>query len=876
MCFKDDLTIPGEVYRARDGKLGREVAIKVLPEEFATDAERLARFEREAKLLASLNHPNIASIHGFEESDGVNALVLELVEGPTLAERIKQGPIPVDETIAIAKQIAEALEAGHEAGVIHRDLKPANIKLKEDGTVKVLDYGLAKAMEGDSTSGADSQLSQSPTLTRQGTQVGVILGTAPYMSPEQSRGKPVDRRTDIWAFGAVVYEMLAGRQAFRGNDVAETLARILEREPDWSALPARTPVSMERLLRRCLRKDPKERLRDIGDARHELSDVELASGDARAAAPKARRWIVSAVVAAVLAALTGAAWWLTRSTDGPGVPRLVNPVQVTRSLGVEDMPAWSPNGDMLAYSTGSTAMRTRFDVWVTQVGTGQPVNRTPDHEGWDRSPSWSPDGTEVAFVSERDGGSILVMPVLAGAARRVASQSLSQGEYSSPYWSPDRKELAFLNRHDPDQHLARTDDPTVLEIVSLETGASRRIDLPRRHANPAVSDFAWSPDGRLAAYSIGHHGNEIARLWVTRLEDGEAFPVTEGLTKDHSASWMPDSRTLFFVSNRGGSRDVWLQRLGADGRPQGEPAPVTAGMGILEARLSPDGARLAYSTGGTVANLWRIRILNDRPATWDDAEQITFDQAFIDYVDVSPDGERLVVSSDRSGNMDLWTLPVEGGEMQQLTTNITPDWWPRWSPDGTQIAFYSYRSGNRDIWVTPASGGAPRQLTNHEGRDGAPEWSPDGTEILFVSNRTGLQGLWVLPEAGGEPRFVHSPGSLVAWSPDGRTIAFTSDADDVNLVPAGGGSPESFAKATPTAGVRWSRNGNYVYYSRQTGAQGDFFAVSVADRKERALTNLEGRRGHADLRALSTDGEYLYFVWREAFGDIWVMDVVTE
>ena len=257
----------GEVYRARDTKLDRDVAIKVLPDAFAKDADRRARFEREAKLLASLNHPNIASIHGFEESDGVKALVLELVEGPTLAERIALGPIPVEEALPIARQIAEALEAGHEAGVIHRDVKPANVKVREDGTVKVLDYGLAKALEGEGTRGSDSELSQSPTLTRQGTQVGVILGTAAYMSPEQAKGKRVDRRTDIWAFGAVIYEMLTGKHAFAGDDVSDTLAAVLRAEPDWDALPSETTESLRLLLRLALNKDAKKRIQSIGDAR---------------------------------------------------------------------------------------------------------------------------------------------------------------------------------------------------------------------------------------------------------------------------------------------------------------------------------------------------------------------------------------------------------------------------------------------------------------------------------------------------------------------------------------------------------------------------------------------------------------------------------
>ena len=314
----------GEVYRARDTKLDRDVAIKVLPEAFANDDARVRRFEREAKLLASLNHPNIASIYGLEESDGVKALVLELVEGPTLAERIEQGPIPVDETIAIARQIAEALEAGHDAGVIHRDLKPANVKLKEDGTVKVLDYGLAKALEGGAPRGEDSELSQSPTLTRQGTQVGTILGTAAYMSPEQAKGKRVDKRADVWAFGAVVYEMLTGERAFAGQDVSDTLAAVLRAEPDFDALPAGMPHAVRQALRLCLTKDLKGRVRAIGDV---ALAMDGAFDSARAERESARPSGIVGVAGFLLGAIAaGALAWSLLRPDPPQVMRFTTEV----------------------------------------------------------------------------------------------------------------------------------------------------------------------------------------------------------------------------------------------------------------------------------------------------------------------------------------------------------------------------------------------------------------------------------------------------------------------------------------------------------------------------------------------------------------------
>src|SRR5215469_1110528 len=267
----------GEVYRARDPKLGRDVAIKVLPETFARDADRMARFQREAKVLASLDHPNIATIHGLEETGSTRALVMQLVEGPTLAERIEAGPIPVDEAVRIARQIADALEYAHERGIVHRDLKPANVKVTNDDTLKVLDFGLAKALEGDPSS---IDISTSPTISRMATMQGVLLGTAAYMAPEQAKGKTVDRRADIWAFGCVLYEMLTGKQAFTGETVTDTLASIIKEEPDWKLLPSATPMRVRVLLQRCLQKDPKQRLQAIGDARISLDEVISGTSDA--------------------------------------------------------------------------------------------------------------------------------------------------------------------------------------------------------------------------------------------------------------------------------------------------------------------------------------------------------------------------------------------------------------------------------------------------------------------------------------------------------------------------------------------------------------------------------------------------------------------
>ncbi|MGC2331884.1 MAG: protein kinase [Candidatus Acidiferrales bacterium] len=390
----------GEVYRARDPKLGREVAIKVLPETFSRDVERMARFQREAKLLASLNQPNIATIHGLEDSGGTRALVMELVEGPTLADRIKQGPIPVEEAVRIAKQICEALEYAHEHGIIHRDLKPANVKVTNDDAVKVLDFGLAKAFEGDASS---IDIATSPTISRMATQAGVLLGTAAYMSPEQAKGRPVDRRADIWAFGCVLYEMLTGKMTFQGETVTDTLAAVIMKEPDWSQLPAQTAARVRVLLQRCLQKDPKQRLRDIGDARISLDEVIAgASEDASSLAAAGRQtvkprrlWIVSG--AAGLLALVAALFaFLYFHQNPPGTQAMRFEIPLPEKTIASGPLALSPDGRKLAFIASGTDGLSR--VWVRSLDTleSRPLD---DTEGATEFPFWSPDSRFIGFLA---------------------------------------------------------------------------------------------------------------------------------------------------------------------------------------------------------------------------------------------------------------------------------------------------------------------------------------------------------------------------------------------------------------------------------------------------------------------------------------------
>lgn len=885
------------VYKARDLKLGRHVAVKVLHKEFSADREKLKRFEKEARSASALNHPNIVHIYDIGEYEATHYIAMEFVEGKTLREILSKGPLPPKTILKLATQLADGLAKAHGAGIIHRDLKPENLMVTPDGFLKVVDFGLAKLVADDLSRVTDS----TRTPDRQ-TPAGVTRGTFAYMSPEQALGRPIDHRTDQFSFGSILYEMATGKLAFARDSVAEMLAAIIKEEPEElvsGAVPL--PDQLVLVLERCLAKDPEERYDSSRDLAKELKSLEylvrtglttLSSAraflDTRDDGPVSERltlsdslkriwtrptfWLGAAAVA--LAAVIG--WiYLRPSLKGGAVVRLTNPVQVTSTTGLEDHPAWSPDTRTLAYAaTQGGVYGGNWDIWVTQLGGGSPVNRTSDHTGEDRYPSLSPDGSQIAFWSNRDGGGYFVMPVLGGQPRKVAHTGLLSANtfasFSPAQWSGDGKELALLTVG------ADTVGPMV-EIMCLDTTDTRRMALPDPKNRPRF-DLSWSPDARFFAYvtAVGLTA-DVSQIWLLRCDDGQAFPVSNGFSKDWSPTWSPDGRRLFYVSNRGGSMDLWQQQV-SDNGPVGPPQRVTAGVGMRRASFSRDGSKLAYSKGQRVANLWQVPIQDGRPTTWDDATQLTFDQAFIEFVDVSADGRRLLFSSDRTGNQDIWMLPIEGGEMQQLTTHHSPDWAPRWSPDQRYFAFYSYRSGNRDIWVMPASGGRPRQLTNDDAVDAYPSWSPDGEQIAFVSDRSGNSDVWIVGSEGGIPRRVTSSpaiDSFPQWSPDGKSLLFASDRSGNLLLyrmSLEGGSPVALSQHGALY-PRWAENGRQIYFTGAGEGSGTLWIMNVEDGRVRRLTDLSGRRGDLGIVALAAHGDHLFFTWEEEVGDIWVMDV---
>jgi len=767
----------GEVWRARDTKLGREAAIKVLPPGFAADADRLARFRREAQILASLGHSGIAAIYGLEESEGTLALAMELVSGEDLSERLARRPLPLEDALAIARQIAEALEEAHGKGIVHRDLKPANIKLTPEGKVKVLDFGLAKAFEAEpGKSGISSDSSRSPTMTGRATQAGVILGTAAYMSPEQARGKPVDKRADVWSFGVVLWEMVTGRRLFAGETVSDTLAAVLRADPDWTLLPAATPAPLSDLLRRCLERDPHRRLHDVADARIVLEDLLEGRGPiSPAAAPPAapalsaaKRWTRRVAVFLLGAIAMTPFLWAMRRAPAPGTEPM-QPTsfrQLTFLAGGESSPALAPDGESFAYVKEVNGQQ---DVFLQRVGGSKPVNLTAECTEDDDEPAFSPDGKRIAYRSECAGGGIFVMGSTGESARKVTDRGYN------PCWSPDGLELAVADEqlHSP---FGRGTTSHVW-AVRVETG-ERRLLAGRDGMQPS-----WSPDGRRIAF-WGVDDRTSARDLFTVAADGSqaadsaAVRVLDDPPVDWSPVWSADSRSLLFSSTRGGTMNLW--RVGVDpstGRPLGAPRPVTvpsSWAGNLS--VSMDGRRIAFVDRNVRTS---IRLASFDPvggALSGPPRSAALGTIEVhDTVALSPDGGTVLF--DNAGlPQHLYLLDARGG-LRQLTEGPHRDRQGVFSPDGEWIVFQTDRWPSK-LGVIRPDGSALHALSGDDKASAFyPTWSPDGRSLVSG----GMTGPFRVAVADGKatgPAELFAPlaeEKLAFWpwsvSPDGRTVA---------------------------------------------------------------------------------------------------------
>jgi Tol biopolymer transport system component len=853
----------GEVYRARDRRLGRDVAIKILPNAFTSDPDRLARFEREARMLAALNHPHIAGIYGIEETGTAPALVLELVEGPTLADRIKAGRLGVEESLTIARQIADALSAAHDKGIVHRDLKPANVKVTASGVVKVLDFGLAKTDSEDALA----------ELTLSGTGQGLILGTAAYMSPEQARGKPVDKRSDIWAFGCVVFEMLTGGKAFDRETASDTMAAILEREPEWSRLPGATPTTVRRLLRRCLEKDVSRRLRDIGDACLEIDDAIARFGSRhlrRSLVPFARGRRVAAAVAifVVAAAILASLFWQTWR-GRPGTPELLQPAftQITSQSGLEWFPSLSPDGRWVVYGGDAGGSR---DIYL-QSTTGQtPINLTAESADDDDQPAFSPDGERIAFRSSRDGGGIFVMGRTGEAVRRLTRRGFK------PTWSPEGREIAFTTENadlDPQNTLGLSS----LWVVDVASGQERQLA-----AVDAVLP-SWSPHGRRIAYTTRGAIAGSTRLDVWTVDRSGAAPVavtTDG-APNWNPVWAPDGRHLYFVSGRGGPINLWRVPIDeASGRPTGAPEAVTTPSPfVAHLTISADGTRIAYSSILRSRNIQKLAIdpVTATPAgepTW-----ITTGSRLWANPDPSPDGKWVVFYSSVQPEGDLYVARSDGTGLRQLTSGADPiDRMPRWSPDGQWIAFHSIRGKDQYLWKIRPDGSERQQLSPLADAIYA-AWSPKDSRLavlmgagidhpennvyIFDPNRA-----WTdqTPQVIPPPR--DSPHEFVvnAWSPDGSRLAGQAGLGAHGIIVYSLVS-RTFERFTEFGGYPvWLPDSRRVVF---VAGGRNFYVLDTRTRKVDTVFSVQ--RDIIGPPQLTRDGREAYFTRRITEGDIWMV-----
>ena len=739
----------GQVWQATDTQLGREVALKILPDAFAADPDRFARFTREAQILASLNHPNIAAIHGIEEAEGTRALVLELVEGPTLADRIAKGPVPLDEALPIAKQIAEALEAAHEAGVIHRDLKPANIKVREDGTVKVLDFGLAKALDPH----PEGDPSDSPTLTAAATQMGVIMGTAAYMSPEQARGKVVDKRADIWAFGCVLYEMLTGRRAFEGEDVSTTLADVIRAELSWDALPSDLPPALGTYLRRCLEKDPTDRVRDVGDVRLALDgafDSAPPSTEVKAAPPPVRFWQrpVGVAALAALAAVAGVAVsTLLQDAARPVSNRfrvdLASPgIRTGSGMHI----TLSRDGRTLVYATAGGLFARRMGNLESQPIPGA-ENGT--------YPFLSPDGEWVGF---RDGSELKKVSLSGGPTFTLCECGSGFG---ASWGDDDTVVFGSLNG---------------LYRVSANGGEPERLTQAENdsvHAGPSVL-----PGGRGIVFNDNPRGGAVApgttgQIAVYSFATGEYTAVTEGRVPRFSAGHL-----LF---GRGDS--LWAapfdaKELALTGEPflvvDGVSTPGLANVPQFAAAL--DGT-LVYAEAGDGVIQRTTLVWVDREGR---EEELGVDPGDYYVLQIAPDGRSVAVDSIGENNRDILVIDLERRITTRLTFDPGADSYPTWTPDGARVIWSVGDGADRSLfWQSADGSGTPERLTDSPNDQLPLAVTPDGDTLLYIENHPETEGysidaLSLSADRFGEVTQQGLLGADVTLSPDGRWLAYRS------------------------------------------------------------------------------------------------------
>jgi eukaryotic-like serine/threonine-protein kinase len=822
----------GEVYRAIDTKLQREVALKVLAPEFAQNSAWMSRFQREARVLASLNHPHIAAVYGLEESDGQRAIAMELVEGPTLAERMARGRVPIPEALAIARQMAEALEYAHEKGIVHRDLKPANVKLRPDGVVKVLDFGLAKAIDSN----------EAPAVTATGA--GIIMGTPAYMAPEQAAGLPVDRRADIWAFGVVLFEMLAGRQIYARKTMLETLAAVARDDPQWDELPTETPVEIRRLLRRCLDRDGKKRLRDIGEARITIEAVLAGETEPIEARQKRRPWLAWSVAALLAGCLAPVA--ILHFREKPPAPSAIMRFDIPAPEG--GYFCLSPDGRKVAYQ----ALGGR--LWVRSLESGESRDLAGDIGG---APFWSPDSLFVGYPSH-EGKFFKKIEATGGPSQTVASL---RGSWGGGAWNRDGT-IVF------------SDMPAGLFRVPASGGVPVQITAldPVRHELQHWGP-SFLPDGRHFVYLRYSTDEGKSAIYLgsvdAKPEQQSSRPlVTSTRAPGYAPSADPATGYLLFV------REETLMAQPFDNRRlelTGQPAPVAEQMNV-----TTTGGGFSASDNDVL--VFRRSTATERQFSWYDREGKILgtvgEPGDYEGMALSPDGKQVAVSKRNGKSANLWLLDIGRGAATRFTFGAASDTFPRWSPDGSAIIFSSNRNGANNLYRKPANGTRDEELLLKSDEDNTPtSWSGDGRFLLYTVRNPNPKShgeIWVLPLDGGKkpvPFLITEFDEISArFSPDGHWVAYASNESGQSEVYVRSFSINSAGTAVEAGGKwqisngigeqpHWRGDGRELYYRSPT--DGNVMAVEIA-------TNPSFRHGVPKTLGVTTTRSLGTFAWDAA------------
>ena len=896
----------GQVYLATDTRLNRKVALKLLPSAVTKDADRMRRFEHEARAASALNHPNIITIHEIFQTNSTLVMATEFVEGETLRQRLTAGGLPLSEVLHIAIQIADALSAAHKAGIVHRDIKPENIMIRPDGYVKVLDFGLAKLSEPK----AVEAFAEAPTQVKTGT--GVVIGTVGYMSPEQARGQAVDARSDVFNLGTVIYEMVAGYGPFAGETPSDVFAAVLKSEPaSLSFVVPEAPSELVRIVHKALRKDRDERYQSVRDLLLDLKslkedlDFQVKLGRASAREDGASRltsaatrpiqephsteaqvgpgnWIsrnkLTAVLAAILIAsgLVGLYLLLTRDRTTPAPAtrpaektELLRATQITTWAGFDCYPSLSPDGNSVAYSSDRNG---HFNIYVKQLTPGGREVQLTSDTAENFEPAWSPDGKLIAYTSKRGG--IWIVPALGGTSRQLTES----GSY--PSWSPDGSFIAFQSNAIGDDLGSIASGallPSTIWVIPFQGGEAKQIT---QVGNPRGGHGApsWSPDGTRIVF--GSYDPERTDVWMVQ-PGGEPKKITAG----YDPVYSPDGKYLYFASY-GQNLNFGISKiaLSETGDPVGDPVEIVSSSTgrYKHLTISSDGKKLAYGSVVINSNFWTVPLSPKTGEPVGQAVALTRDTSYRNSSPAfSPDGTRIAYHAIRLGRFpDVYVMNVDGGNPVQVTSNIGRDERPTWFPDGEQLAFFSRRDNRDEMWAVSLKNGRERKLFDVGQDITFPRLSPDGKQIVFNSKKSGTTNLWIVPVEGGEPKaltFDKESMGFACWSPDSKYIAFEmrrGDDSHLAIIPASGGDP---VQLTFSEGQSWSNSfspdGDKIAFAGFRNGAWNVWSFSRSTKEEKQLTQYKKLNMFVRYPSWSPLGNQIVYEYAETTGNIWMIDL---